>query len=115
MSTCQALVIPADQAQPARVETIGTDLETLQTLVHGSIEAVSGKDWHFYLNEEGKILALMPNVRAAALVWELTGALTDVYCGDVVFLGDDAQGEEADLPAHVIAIWEQTRIGQPTS
>jgi hypothetical protein len=35
-------------------------LENLQTLVAGNIEAVSGDDWHFYLNEEGKILNPAP-------------------------------------------------------
>lgn len=101
MSTCKALIIPADPAQAARTEAITADLETLQHLVGGNIEAVSGKDWHFYLNEEGKILGLEPNVRAGALVLELTGDLTDVYCGDVVFLGETADGDEADVPASV--------------
>ncbi|MBT2556077.1 DUF3846 domain-containing protein [Arthrobacter sp. ISL-5] len=54
-------------------------LENLQTLVAGNIEAVSGDDWHFYLNEEGKILNPAPNLRAALLVLEETGALADVY------------------------------------
>ena len=66
MSTCTALIIPADGREPARVETIDASLENLQTLVAGNIEAVSGDDWHFYLNEEGKILNLAPNRRAAA-------------------------------------------------
>jgi hypothetical protein len=115
MSTCKALIIPTDQKRPARVETIDTDLETLQTIVSGNIEAVSGHDWHFYLNEEGKILRLRPNVRAAQLVWELTGILTDIYCGDTVFLGEDGHGDEADVPAHVVAIAEQTfGLSQPT-
>lgn len=116
MNTCKALIIPADQKRPARVETIGADLETLQSIVGGSIEAVSGNDWHFYLNEEGKILRLMPNVRAAQLVWELTGILTDIYCGDTVFLGEDGHGDEADVPAHVVAIADQLfGLNQPAS
>jgi hypothetical protein len=54
MSTCTALIIPADGHEPARIETIDASLENLQTLVAGNIEAVSGYDWHFYLNEDGK-------------------------------------------------------------
>ena len=42
MSTCKALIIPADPSQPARFEPITADLETLQHLVRGNIEAVSG-------------------------------------------------------------------------
>jgi hypothetical protein len=56
--------------------------------VGGNIEAVTGNDWHLYLNEEGKILNLEVNRRAALLVFEATGILTDVYCGDAVFLGE---------------------------
>lgn len=101
MSTCKALIIPADPARPARTQAITADLDTLQQLVGGNIEAVSGDDWHFYLNEEGKILGLEPNVRAGALVLQLTGDLQDVYCGEVVFLGETDDGDEADVPASV--------------
>lgn len=101
MTTCKALIIPADQSQPARVEPIAADLESLQHLVRGNIEAVSGDNWHFYLNEEGKILGLEPNIRAGALVLQLTGDLHDVYCGDVVFLGETPDGDEADVPDNV--------------
>lgn len=101
MATCKALIIPADQSQPVRVESIAAELESLQHLVRGNIEAVSGDNWHFYLNEEGKILGLEPNLRAGALVLQLTGDLQDVYCGDVVFLGETPDGDEADVPDNV--------------
>ncbi|MET3937183.1 DUF3846 domain-containing protein [Arthrobacter sp. OAP107] len=67
MNTCTALIIPANLAEPARVETIDTALDNLQTLVAGNIEALTIDDWHFYLNEEGKIMQLAPNRRAAQL------------------------------------------------
>ena len=107
MTTCTALIIPADTAAPARVETIDARLDTLQALVGGNIEAVSNDDWHFYLNEEGKLLGLAPNRRAAHLVFEGTGVLTDVYCGDVVVLGDTEDGDEADVPEHLIDLAQQ--------
>ncbi len=107
MSTCTALIIPADGHEPARVETIDAALENLQTLVAGNIEAVSGDDWHFYLNEEGKILNLAPNRRAALLVLEDTGVLADVYCGKVVFLGETEDGGEADVPEELIDLAQQ--------
>ncbi|MDQ0867432.1 DUF3846 domain-containing protein [Arthrobacter globiformis] len=107
MSTCTALIIPADLKEPARVETIDAGLETLQTLVAGNIEAVSGDDWHFYLNEEGKILNLPPNRRTAMLVLEKTGMLADVYCGNVVFLGETHDGDEGNVPEHLIDLAQQ--------
>ncbi|SDQ03492.1 DUF3846 domain-containing protein [Arthrobacter crystallopoietes] len=107
MSTCTALIIPADLNDRARVETIDAGLGTLQTLVAGNIEAVSGDDWHFYLNEEGKILHLAPNCRAAMLVLEETGVLADVYCGNVVFLGETGDGDEADVPGRLIDLAQQ--------
>lgn len=102
MSTCTALIIPADPNEPVRVETIDARLENLQTLVAGNIEAVSGDDWHFYLNEEGKILNLPPNRRAGLLVLEKTGMLADVYCGNVVVLGETHDGDEGNVPEHLI-------------
>lgn len=102
MSTCTALIIPADLNEPVRAETIDARLENLQTLVAGNIEAVSGDDWHFYLNEEGKILNLPPNRRAGLLVLEKTGMLADVYCGTVVFLGETHDGDEGNAPQHLI-------------
>ena len=113
MSTCKALIIPANPSQPARFEPIGTDLETLQHLVCGNIEAVSGTDWHFYLNEDGKILGLEPNTRAGAMVLHLTGDLTDVYCGDVVFLGETPDGDEADVPAKLWGLLALMEGSQP--
>ncbi|WP_353748066.1 MULTISPECIES: DUF3846 domain-containing protein [unclassified Paenarthrobacter] len=107
MSTCTALIIPANLTEPARAETIHTGLETLQAYVAGNIEAVTVDDWHFYLNEEGKIMQLAPNRRVAQLVLEETGVLADVYCGDVVVLGETADGDEADVPEHLIDTAQQ--------
>ena len=116
MSTCTALIIPADGHEPARIETIDASLENLQTLVAGNIEAVSGYDWHFYLNEEGKILNLAPIRRAALLVPEETGMLTDVYCGNAVFLGETDDGDEADVPEELIDLAQQLfGLHQPVS
>ena len=104
MSTSTALIIPASQGEPARVETIDTGLDNLQKIVQGNIEAVTGDDWHFYLNEEGKILGLEPNRRAMHLVLANTGVLADVYCGDVVVLGETPDGGEGNVPDHLIEL-----------
>jgi hypothetical protein len=57
------------------------------------------------LPERGRqILNLAPtNRRAALLVLEESGALTGVYCGNVVFLGETDDGDEADVPEELIA------------
>jgi hypothetical protein len=116
MTTCTALIIPANQNEPARVETIDAGLTNLQTLVAGNIEAVSADDWHFYLNEGGKILHLAPNRRAALLVIEATGVLTEVYCGNVVILGETGDGDEGDVPVHLIDLAQQLfGLHQPAS
>ncbi len=114
MNTCKALIVPADESQPVRVETIGIGLESLQSLVGGNIEVVRGDDWYFYLNEEGKILGLEPNVRAGALFLKLTGDIQDLYCGDVVFLGETPHGYDADVPANVRFTAALIGLGQPT-
>lgn len=41
MTTHTALIIPANPEEPARIETIDTSLESLQSLVEGLIEPVS--------------------------------------------------------------------------
>lgn len=107
MNTSLALIIPADMNEPARVESIATGLQKLQSIVAGNIEAVSGDGWHFYLNEEGKIMRLEPNRRAALLLFEATGILTDVYCGNVVFLGETSDGSEGNVPEHVVDLAQQ--------
>jgi len=107
MSICTALIIPANLSEPARIETIDAGLQSLQAYVAGNIEAVTVDDWHFYLNEEGKIMQLAPNRRAAQLVLEKTGVLADVYCGDVVVLGETTDGDEADVPEHLIDTAQQ--------
>ena len=104
MSTCTALIIPADLTEAVRVETIDAGLQNLQALVAGNIEAVTVDDWHFYLNEEGKIRNLPPNLRAGEFVRAETGALFDVYCGDVVVLGEAPDGEEGDVPERLIGL-----------
>jgi hypothetical protein len=59
------------------------------------------------LNEEGKILNLEITRRAALLAFEATGILTDVYCGDAVFLGETEDGSEADVPEDLIHCAQQ--------
>ncbi|HEY3574774.1 MAG TPA: DUF3846 domain-containing protein [Arthrobacter sp.] len=106
-TTCTALIVPARLSQPVRTETLDASLPTLQNLVEGNIEAITRGDWHAYLNEEGKIINLPPNIRAGHLIRETGLYLTDIFCGTVVFLGQDAHGEETDVPDYLIGLAEE--------
>jgi Domain of unknown function (DUF3846) len=106
-STCTALIVPARLSQPVRAETLDARLPTLQALVEGNIEAITRGDWHAYLNDEGKILSLPPNIRAGHLIRETGLYLTDVFCGTVVFLGHGDHGDEADAPDYLIGLAEE--------
>lgn len=49
------------------------------------------------------------------MVLHLTGDLTDVYCGDVVFLGETPDGDEADAPAKLWALLALMEGTQPAA
>jgi hypothetical protein len=104
MRTVKGLVVPAS-GQP-EVRHLTADIETLQGIVGGCIEAVALADVsaHAYCNEEVKLLGLPVNQTATALTETLMpGFAHHVLCGDVVFLGDGPHGEEADVPPAVLA------------
>lgn len=102
----RALIVPASTQFACEVENIDTDLQSLQKIVGGWIEAVSPVDgkWHAYVDEEGKIKDGMRfNPRATLLAHELGWPMGDIIYGPAVFLGDGRDGEEADVPGVVIA------------
>lgn len=99
------LVVPADQNEPMSVIAIEADLETLQGMVGGYIEAFSGPTWVGYCNEEGKINGLLPNVRATQLARAARWGTLDVLMGDVVFVGPpDEEGRDTDVPQSLVWI-----------
>lgn len=105
-TTYRALIIPARISEPARVETVSPDLHTLQGLVGGDIETVTRGDWRVYLNAEGVIANLPPNLRAAQLMHDCGLDLAGVARGTAVFLGHAARGAAADAPEHLIRLAE---------
>jgi hypothetical protein len=106
-TTSTALIVPACLSQPARVETFDTALTTLQTLVEGNVEAITGVDWHVYRNDEGKFIRLPQNMRAEVLIREAGVYLEDAFSGTAVFLGHGDHGDEADAPGHLIRLAER--------
>lgn len=105
-----ALVIPAGEGEPARLAPITADLETMQGLVGGWLEALSlGQGAVMYLNEEGKILGLPLNTAANRIVALANPGLApgDFIVGQVIILGDTApdgteDGAEHDVPASAL-------------
>lgn len=105
-----------------RVEEIKADLEALQGVVGGYIEAVdSGGDWHLYCDEEGKLTGKKINTYSTAyldLLFTEAGrapfSSRDVLVGSIVWLGNDKHGGEQSLPiehvfrftANVLATWD---------
>jgi len=106
-TTCTALIVPARLSQPVRVETIDPTLGELQNLVEGNVEAITGSDWHVYLNDEGNVINLPGNGRAEVLIREAGVYLEDTFNGTAVFLGHGRHSARADAPGHLIRLAER--------
>lgn len=103
----RALVVPVDG--PAVLGWLEPSLDALRAAIGGGwLEGVDGPGWHGYCDEEGKLKRLPANLPATALAhacgWPYAA---DLLCGPVVFLGNDPEGEEADVPQHVVAVWRE--------
>lgn len=97
----KALIIKTDDS----VEVVETnaDLDWLQSTVGGYIEHFSGSgDWHGYCNEEGKIQGLPINVLATYFAVRMGWSTGDILAGNVVFLGNGEEGDEASVPKWVL-------------
>ncbi|WP_051442084.1 DUF3846 domain-containing protein [Arthrobacter sp. H14] len=109
----KAAIIPADTAEPIRIEDIEPTLELLQGIVGGYIECIGvrGKDMNMYLNEEGKIQRLPINERATRIA-AMTGSIRyfDAICGAAVIVGPfDDDGGDTPLTDEQ-ADWIQTPV-----
>ena len=104
--TYTALVIPAGNAEPIRLEQVDADLKALEALVGGPLESVIRGDWHVYLNAESVTRLLPVNFRAGQLMHEC-GLDLDGIRGTAVFLGRGGHGTEADIPEHLERLVEE--------
>ena len=102
-----ALIIPASLREPIRTERINVAPVTRQALVEGNVEAITGKDWHVYLNDEADFIPLPLNPRAEVLIREAGLPLGETVSGTAVFLGHEDNGDEADAPAHLLQLAER--------
>jgi hypothetical protein len=94
--------------RPPETHHLSADLDTLQRIVGGNLEAVDLPEAgaHAYCNEEGKLLGLPVNLTATGIIDRLQPgfARRDLLCGDVGFLGTGPGGEEADVPPTLLAV-----------
>ncbi|MGP5220426.1 DUF3846 domain-containing protein [Arthrobacter rhombi] len=80
----------------------GPNLTTLKNLVGGYIEAVTRNGAVACMHEEGKLVGLQANPRATAFMLDQRMIFAfDLVVGDVIILGTNAEGEEADVPAEM--------------
>lgn len=108
MSTqANAIIIPANEGEPIRQETITADLPTAQGIVGGWIEGLPSKPdkgWVAYGNEESKIMGLPRNFRAHEILVNLGGHNpNDILRGNVFIIGATDDGEWADVPDYMLA------------
>ncbi|KIC66976.1 hypothetical protein PUN71_007840 [Arthrobacter sp. NQ7] len=104
--TYTALVVPASNSEPIRIEQVAADLQALEALVGGPLESVIRGDWHVYLNAESVTTLLPVNVRAGQLMHECGLDLNGIR-GTAVFLGRGDHGAEADIPDHLARLAEE--------
>jgi len=81
------------------LDSVDSELSTLQSAVGGWIEAVDvAGEMSIYLNEEGKMIGLPINYVATWYFDQTWGAGKDIIVGDVVFTGlPDGEGKTMGL------------------
>lgn len=97
------LVIPADDLQPMRLETIDNrDVDAFRHLVGGGLQAVnlSEPDGSVYINDEGKLNGLEINRRLTMVTWIHNQAFLgrDGIVGDGFLVGKvDPRGDDTSV------------------
>lgn len=107
-ATLKVVVIPVDPTDACYVQLIVSSgdharLQGMQAIVGGLIECVSTDRGDLWLNEEGKLISLEPNMRATAFV---DGILFpgDYIAGQAFVTGPvDEEGECTDVTDEVVA------------
>lgn len=97
--------IPA--AAAPSLTTVEPTLDGMQTAVGGMLEAVTlSEDACMYLEEEGKLKGSAPNVIATRVVEHFHPGFAgrDFICGDAIVTGSTDDGDEVDVPTHIVAI-----------
>lgn len=110
MSTVRGIVV-APGCSPV-LRDIAVDLEVLQAIVGGFLEAIGPScsclpGWHGYVNENGRIEKLPLNPLATLVAYEAGRSGGDLLVGTVLFLGNGEDGDEADVPESFVDLVRQ--------
>jgi len=102
------IFIPADEAKVIEFRLFG-QFTDYQEAVGGVFEAINLSDpaASFFVNEEGKLLALPLNRRATLFWWinERRMRERDAIMGDVVLIGlPDDEGDTQDVPGDLVTL-----------
>jgi hypothetical protein len=100
-----ALVIPVRLTRPVHIRALELDMAARQRVAAGEVGFIASRDWRVYLRHEG--IGSSPNVRAEVLIREAGVDLKETVHGTAMFLGSSGQGEEADVPRHLIRLAEE--------
>ncbi|ARP71761.1 DUF3846 domain-containing protein [Streptomyces pluripotens] len=110
-----AIVIPADPAEPARLEQLDKrDVDAFRALVGGHLQVINLERpaATMYLNDEGKLDGLPFNPRATALLWAHNAAFRDqdVIAGDAFIVGvPDRHGDDTTAPTELVDLLFHTK------
>lgn len=105
--TVRALIIPVDDAQPIRVESLALTPAAFQAVVGGWIEAVALRQPRatMYLDEEGKLKGQPVNRIATMLAWQHGHPTGDQIVGDCLIVGPPTTGgNDTDVPAAYVNV-----------
>lgn len=101
MVPIRVLYVPA--SGDAEVVTMEPSLRNFRALIDGYLEAISGRGWMAYVDEEGKLKHRPENPLATLLAHEHGWPNGDVLVGDVAFLGPPDGPAETSVPDFLVA------------
>lgn len=98
------IIVPADTRKDLLIRQTEGDLNDLQAIVNGDIEAVGSGNCAIWLNETGKLQGLSVNDRATKLARRMRViSAADFIVGDVAVTGfNDDTGQAASAPSPVL-------------
>lgn len=94
---------------------VPVDAATFRKIVGGWLEHVgTGRGWHAYVDEEGRLKGSPSNRIATILAWTLGWSTADILFGNVIFLGEDPKdrAEEGNVPDTVLSAWRKVLEGE---
>lgn len=108
MRQIKVLILRPGEDMVGHLTHIGTNLNDFHAIVGGFIEHITLRPgWGLYINDNGKYLGLPLNETASALYKLSRPSTTDYIVGPAILCGMNEEGDDTDVPAHVISWMEQ--------